>query len=104
MIRQSIPKKTLVFQNYPNPFNPDTWIPYQLSEESDVSITIYDATGRAVKKLDIGHKPAGIYETQERAAHWDGRNDAGEKVASGVYFCRIKLGDLVTVKKIILAE
>ena len=80
------PERSALLQNFPNPFNPDTWIPYQLSEPSDVSITIYDSTGRVVKRLDLGHKSAGIYRTQDRAAHWSGHNDAGETVASGVYF------------------
>ena len=104
MIRQSIPKKTMVFQNYPNPFNPDTWIPFQLAEDTVVKIAIYNASGMLVRTLDLGYREAGIYIGKTRAAYWDGMNDVGENVASGVYFCRIQLGDLVTVKKIILAK
>lgn len=90
LLNQIVPQKTALMQNYPNPFNPDTWIPYQLKEGTDVSIVIYDATGRIVRRLDIGHKYAGVYRTQDRAAHWDGRNEAGEPVASGAYFVVLK--------------
>lgn len=54
-------KRNELFQNYPNPFNPDTWIPYQLIEESEAAIIIYDATGQMVRTLDLGHKDSGYY-------------------------------------------
>ena len=83
------PKQSLLLQNYPNPFNPETWIPYQLSEDSPVSVSIYDATGKLVRTLSLGFQSAGFYNSRERAAYWDGRNDFGERVASGVYFYQL---------------
>jgi len=77
-------------QNYPNPFNPETWIPYQLAKDSLVEIEIYSATGVLVRQLDIGFKTAGNYTSTEHSAYWNGRNRQSEKVASGVYFYRIK--------------
>ncbi|MFC1715299.1 cohesin domain-containing protein [Candidatus Poribacteria bacterium] len=99
-----IPMKTELLLNYPNPFNPDTWIPYQLSKAADVSIAIYDATGRIVKHLDIGHRMAGVYVNQDRAAYWDGRNQGGESVASGVYFVVLRAGDYQKAQRIVLAR
>jgi len=104
VISQDIPKENRLLPNYPNPFNPDTWIPYQLSKESNVCITIYDSAGRIVKKLDIGRKLAGIYRTQDQAAYWDGRNEVGEAVASGIYFYIIQAGDYTATKKMIVAR
>ena len=85
---------TNLLPNYPNPFNPETWIPYQLSKSSDVTLTIYNMRGVVVRKLDLGHKAAGYYTDRKRSAHWDGRNDIGEKVAAGVYFSTLKAGEL----------
>ena len=79
-------QETKLLSNYPNPFNPDTWIPYQLSEESTVTVKIYDVTGSLVRTIQVGHKPAGYYHTRERAIYWDGRNQNREPVSSGVYF------------------
>ena len=73
-----IPKETALFANYPNPFNPETWIPYQLAEAGDVTVTIYDIHGRVVRGLDLGHQRAGMYHGRSRAAYWDGRNAQGE--------------------------
>ncbi len=81
-----IPDETALLHNYPNPFNPETWIPYQLAEPAEVTLTIYAVNGTVVRRLALGHQPAGIYQTRTRAAYWDGKNDLGEPVASGVYF------------------
>lgn len=78
--------ETVLLPNYPNPFNPETWIPYQLSEAADVTLTIYAANGAVVRTLALGHKPVGIYQRLSRAAYWNGRNAQGEPVANGVYF------------------
>ena len=83
------PKQNLLLQNYPNPFNPETWIPYRLSENGQVSISIYDTKGTRIRTFSFGYQSAGFYQTQERAAYWDGRNDLGEPVASGVYFYQL---------------
>ncbi|HID55669.1 TPA: hypothetical protein EYP37_04005, partial [Candidatus Poribacteria bacterium] len=80
-----VPRETVLLPNYPNPFNPETWIPFRLSEDGDVVIRIYDAVGRLVKKLELGYLRAGYYTSRHSAAYWDGRNELGERVASGVY-------------------
>jgi|GEM_PF-2984882 len=102
--RQSIPKRTDVFQNYPNPFNPETWIPFQLAESTEVKITIYNTAGLLIRTLDLGHKEAGIYKDRSFAAYWDGRSNYGEEVASGIYFYRIQAGDFNSVVKMILEK
>ena len=104
LISDTRASKTEVFQNYPNPFNPDTWIPYQLQEDSDVVIKVYTSTGQLVRTLNLGHKSAGVYISKEKAAYWDGRNEEGEKTASGVYFYNIQAGDFTATKKMTIVE
>jgi hypothetical protein len=91
-------------QNYPNPFNPETWIPYHLSVDSQVKISIYDSAGKLVRRLDIGFQPAGDYQSQNRAAYWDGKNTLGEQVASGVYFYTIQAGEFTDTRKMLLMK
>ncbi|MBM3238949.1 T9SS type A sorting domain-containing protein [Candidatus Poribacteria bacterium] len=85
-----LPAKTALLANYPNPFNPETWIPYQLSAESDVTVEVYDIHGRLVRRFVLGMQRAGSYITKDRAVYWNGKNESGERVASGVYFYRLK--------------
>ena len=99
-----IPKKTELLTNFPNPFNPETWIPYQLSEPAEVTLTIYDIRGVIVRELKLGHQPAGIYHNRTRAIHWDGRNAFGEKVATGVYFYTLKAGDYTATRKLLIRK
>ncbi|MBD3181247.1 T9SS type A sorting domain-containing protein, partial [Candidatus Poribacteria bacterium] len=87
------PSAYRLMANYPNPFNPDTWIPYQLAQDTEVIISIHDISGRLVRRFDIGYSYAGEYITKERALYWDGCNQAGEEVSSGVYFYTIKTSD-----------
>jgi predicted lipoprotein with Yx(FWY)xxD motif len=94
-----LPTCTTVFQNFPNPFNPETMIPYQLAEASLATIEIYDANGQLVRMLSLGRKDANFYLTRNEAAYWDGRNEAGEKVASGIYFYRLKTNKSLSVMK-----
>ena len=98
------PKRTDVFANYPNPFNPETWIPYQLAEAAEVSVRIYDATGVLVRILALGHQTAGIYQEKSRAAYWDGRNELGESVASGLYFYMLTAGDFTATRKMLIRK
>ena len=86
-------RETRLLPNYPNPFNPETWIPYQLADAADVRVKIYDVSGRLVRTISVGFKPIGYYLTRERAAYWDGRNETGESVSSGVYFLQFTAGD-----------
>ena len=87
-----IPKRTILLANYPNPFNPETWLPYQLANDAEVTIRIYSSTGHLVRHLDLGFQQAGYYIGKARAAYWDGRNDLGERLASGVYFYQLSTG------------
>ena len=93
------PKEIGLLPNYPNPFNPETWIPYHLAYASDVTLTIYDTTGAMVRQLDLGHQPAGFYVARSRAAYWDGRNQLGESIASGLYFYTLTTGDFTATRK-----
>ena len=86
LLESVAPRETALLANYPNPFNPETWIPYRLAEASDVTLTIYDIAGGLVRRLEMGHQLAGYYTDRGNAAYWDGRNDGGESVASGIYF------------------
>jgi hypothetical protein len=90
--------------NYPNPFNPDTWIPYQLTRGADVVISIYNATGQLVKTLNLGYKNAGRYATRAAAAYWDGTNEAGQRVASGIYYYRLTAGHFSAVRKMVVLD
>ena len=99
-----VPKSTALLANYPNPFNPETWIPYRLATGSDVQISIYDTQGRLVRHLDMGHQAAGLYETRSRAAYWDGRNEMGEAVASGLYFYTLTAGDFSATRKMLILK
>ena len=98
------PEQDLLLQNYPNPFNPETWIPYQLSDDSPVSISIYSASGGLVRTLSLGIQSAGFYNSRGRAAYWDGRNDDGERVASGLYFYQLKTPSFRQTRKLVIKK
>ena len=99
-----VAEKTRLLQNYPDPFNPDTWIPYELSEDTDVTIEIYDSTGAMVRKLVLGRQAKGRYIDKRRAAFWDGRNERGELVPSGVYFYTLKADDFSATRRLVLLK
>ncbi|MBC8233353.1 T9SS type A sorting domain-containing protein, partial [bacterium] len=99
-----VPKFSMLYQNFPNPFNPETWIPYQLSKDADVTIKIYDVSGRLVRTLELGSKEAGVYLEKAKAGYWDGRNNTGESAASGVYFYSITAGDFTATKKMLVLK
>ena len=101
---QTAPEQTALLHNYPNPFNPETWIPYHLSEPAEVTLTIYGIDGRVVRRLDLGHQDAGYYQSKSRAAYWDGRNAVGERVASGIYFYTLTVGDFAATKKLLIRK
>ena len=98
------PKLTQLLQNYPNPFNPETWIPYQLSEDSRVSIYVYDSTGELVRTLSIGFQSAGFYNSRARSAYWDGRNALGERVASGAYFYQLTTPSFHQTRRLVIIK
>ena len=95
---------TKLLPNYPNPFNPETWIPYQLAEAADVNIKIYDVSGHLVRTISVGFKPVGYYLTREQAVYWDGRNEVGEPVSSGVYFLQFVTGDFAATQRVIIVK
>ena len=99
-----LPEMTALLSNFPNPFNPETWIPYQLAKPADVTLTIYDIRGRIVRTLRLGHQPAGMYRSHSKAAYWDGRNQFGEKVATGIYFYTLKAGDYTATRKLLIRK
>ena len=99
-----VPEKVVLLHNYPNPFNPETWIPYQLSEPTNVTVHIYTTSGAVVRTLDLGYQPAGIYQYRSRAAYWDGKNAVGESVASGVYFYTLTAGDFTATRKMLIQK
>jgi hypothetical protein len=106
IIAENMPKiaNSQLMQNYPNPFNPETWIPYQLKDDSQVTIKIYSVSGDLIRKLDLGYKSAGMYSDRDKSAYWDGRNEFGEHVSSGIYFYTIKAGDFSATKKMIISK
>ena len=101
---REIPDTTALLPNYPNPFNPETWIPYHLATDAEVTLTIYDVRGSVVRTLTLGHQPAGVYESRRRAAYWDGKNHIGEPVASGVYFYTLTAGEFTATRKLLIAK
>ncbi len=98
------PKRSQLLQNYPNPFNPETWIPYQLSEDASVSVSIYDTTGKLVRTLPLGFQSAGFYNGRDRAAYWDGRNALGERVASGIYFYQLTTASFQQTRRLVIVK
>ena len=104
LLASLIPSEPQLFANYPNPFNPETWIPYQLAKPSDVTLYIYAASGVLVRRLDLGYQSAGRYQDRSRAAYWDGKNEMGESVASGVYFYTLTAGNFMRTKKMLIMK
>lgn len=96
------PKATALLPNYPNPFNPETWIPYQLTEAAEVTLRLYTANGTLIRTLALGHQPIGMYHDRHHAAYWDGRNEFGEPVASGVYFYSLTAGNFTATRKMLV--
>ena len=99
-----IPEETALLANYPNPFNPETWIPYQLAESAEVTLTIYDMNGEIVRRLAVGYRAAGIYRSRSRAMYWEGRNQLGEPVASGLYFYTLRAGEFSATRRMLILK
>ena len=99
-----IPQRTVLLANYPNPLNPETWLPYQLANDAEVAIRIYSSAGQLVRHIDLGFQQAGYYIGKSRAAYWDGRNDLGERLASGVYFYQLSTPDSSATRKMVIMK
>ena len=99
-----VPKETELLPNYPNPFNPETWIPYRLAEDAFVTLVIYDQRGSVVRRFNVGHQTASVYESRSQAIYWDGRNEVGDRVASGIYFYALTAGDYSATRKLVILK
>ena len=103
-LRKFIQRESKLAQNYPNPFNPETWIPYQLAEETEVIIHIYNISGQLIRTLNLGYQNAGNYLGKGEAAYWDGRNSSGQKVASGLYFYTLQAGEFKATRRMVIMK
>jgi len=99
-----VPEKNALLQNFPNPFNPETWLPYQLAEGTNVGINIYDVSGQLVQVMDLGYKEAGTYISRKRAVYWNGKNKTGECLASGIYFYTITAGNFTAKRRMLMVK
>ena len=104
MLSERLPEQTRLLPNYPNPFNPETWIPFELSQDSKVLVTIYDLAGTPVRNISVGYLQAGSYVSQSRAIYWDGETDTGERVASGTYFYTLRTEGYTSTQKMIVLK
>jgi len=100
----SLPTQTQLLQNYPNPFNPETWIPFDLAEDTEVAVTIYDVEGQTIRTLDLGWVMAGRHHNRSQSIYWDGRTEMGETVASGVYFYQISAADYSQTRRMVILK
>ena len=98
------PLETRLYVNYPNPFNPETWIPYQLAADAEITVRIYNTAGETVRTLFSGHQTAGYYLSRSRAAYWDGKNALGEQVASGVYIYELETPTFKQTKRLVVLK
>ncbi len=99
-----LPKHTSLLQNYPNPFNPDTWLPYQLATDAPVTISIYNTKGQLVRQLDIGKQKAGSYLDKKNASYWNGKDQLGQSVSSGLYFYMLKAGSFMATRRMVILK
>ncbi len=97
-------KRTALLQNFPNPFNPETWLPYHLATDAPVSLSIYNVRGQLMRELDLGSQKAGSFLNRETAAYWDGTNQFGEGVASGVYFYTLRAGSFHATRRMLVLK
>ena len=104
ILAERLPIETKLLPNYPNPFNPETWIPFELNQDSKVSVAIYNVAGTLVRNINVGYLQAGIYVSQSRAIYWDGRTDNGERVANGTHFCTLRTDASTLTRKMIILK
>ena len=100
----SLPKQSALLPNYPNPFNPETWLPYQLAEDANVTISIYNLNGQLVRSLLLGNQRSGVYVLKHQAAYWDGKDSLGQQVASGVYFYTLRAEKFRATRKMVILK
>ena len=97
---ENIPGIRFATSNYPNPFNPSTTIKYSMPKAGHLTLNVYNVRGQLVKTLIDGNRPAGADQT----IVWDGTNNQGSNVSSGVYFYEARTGGEVTVQKMALVK
>ena len=93
-----IPSQDQLLQSYPNPCNPETW------HEAEVRLNIYSSEGVLVRQMNLGRKRVGSYQSRQQAIHWNGRNQDGESVTSGVYFYQIEAGNYRQMRKMVILK
>jgi len=99
-----LPRETQLLANYPNPFNPETWIPFELADDAEVTVTIYDVQGKRIRQLQLGQVTAGRYVTADQAAYWNGKTETGEVVSSGTYFYQLQAGVYIETRKMVILK
>jgi hypothetical protein len=99
LVDAAVPGAYSLYQNYPNPFNPETTIAFDLPHSAPVSLNIYNISGQLVRELSCGHRQAGSYQIR-----WNGRNDQGHLVPSGIYFCQMKTAQFNATTKMALIK
>ena len=104
ILPERLPAQTQLLANYPNPFNPETWIPFELSQDSQVAISIYDVQGQLIRQLELGMVTAGRYIRADQVAYWDGKTENGEAIASGTYFYQLQADDYLETKKMVILK
>ena len=104
LLKAITPNQTALLPNYPNPFNPETWIPYQLAQPTEVTIHIYSTKGNVIRTFELGHQTIGLYHHPGTAAYWDGTNELGETVASGIYFYTLTAGTFTATRKMLIRK
>ena len=97
-------KRTALLQNFPNPFNPETWLPYHLATNAPVSLSIYNVQGQLMRELNLGSQNAGSYLSRDTAAYWDGKDQLGEGVSSGVYFYTLRAGSFHATRRMLVLK
>jgi flagellar hook assembly protein FlgD len=98
------PTAFALLQNFPNPFNPETWIPFHLAEDADVTIRIFDIRGKQIRTVHLGQMSVGYYNSKGKAAFWDGRDCHGQEVSSGIYFYNITAGSFSATRKLTIIK
>ena len=104
ILSEEIPTQTQLLANYPNPFNPETWIPFELHQDTNVSLTIYDLSGDQIRRIDLGYTLAGKHIKKDQSIYWDGRSDTGEKVSTGTYFYTIQTDEYSATRKMVILK
>ena len=101
---ERLPTTTQLLANYPNLCNPETWIPFELSQDAALTITIYDVQGKQIQQLQLGQVTAERYIAADQAAYWNGKSETGEAVTSGTYFYQLRTGDYTETRKMVILK